>query len=181
MEPAYPPITSTSHQGIEFIKDWEDFVPYVYDDQEKQPANKKTRVTMENRAHVKGIETIGYGFTLRYNRQFEEYISNKELLLSKEEAETHLKSILSNDYCKAAARSVGGYLSAQHQFDTIVSIIYNMGAGGFEKTGIYRAIIESDMAKAAEEIYNIGLGTGHAKRRAAERTLFKDGRYEKRT
>lgn len=65
----------------------------------------------------------------------------------------------------------------QGQFDALVSLAYNIGAGAFRASTLLRLLNRGEYAKAAEQFdrWNRGGGRvlpGLVKRRAAERKLF---------
>jgi lysozyme len=103
-----------SKRGIEFIKSFESFSPIIY----KCPA---------------GVYTIGYGHTLRY---FE-----KDYKISREEAE----KLLFQDICLASdvvIRNIRIKLT-QNQFDALISFVFNVGSGAFQRSSLRHKINSS--------------------------------------
>lgn len=72
---------------------------------------------------------------------------------------------------------------AQHEFDAVVSLSYNIGIGAFSKSTLLKKINAcAYLATAAEfDKWNQGGGKvmlGLVRRRAAERKIFETGIYE---
>lgn len=139
-----------SKNAIELIKKFEGFIktPYFC------PAHKLT---------------IGYGHLISAGEKF----PKKGISLG--EAEELLKddALIARN---AVMRMVRVTLS-QNQFDALVSFVYNIGEGNFEKSTMLRLINAGDIKNAAEEftrwIYAGGkIQNGLLKRRRAERDLF---------
>ena len=66
---------------------------------------------------------------------------------------------------------------AQHQFDALVSFVFNVGGGAFRKSTLLEKLNRADYAGAANELSrwvkaNGRVLPGLVKRRAAERALF---------
>jgi lysozyme len=141
----------TSQRGIDLIKEFEGFCPIVY----RCPG---------------GVYTIGYGHT-----------RGVELgdICTKEEAEQYLKEDL-RDAEEMVEHLVKVPLK-QHQFDALVSLIYNIGAGNFYSSTI-REVINSQ-SKDIEEYRKAWMMwvkskkkvlKGLIRRRTAEFELFCD-------
>lgn len=141
----------TSQRGIDLIKEFEGFCPTVY----RCPG---------------GVYTIGYGHT-----------RDVELgdMCTKEEAEQYLKEDL-RDAEEMVEHLVKVPLK-QHQFDALVSLIYNIGASNFYSSTI-REVINSQ-SKDIEEYRKAWMMwvkskkkvlKGLIRRRTAEFELFCD-------
>jgi lysozyme len=70
----------------------------------------------------------------------------------------------------------------QHQFDALVSFVFNIGVGAFAKSTILKLLNQCDMAGAAKQFarWNKVKGRivgGLIKRRALERRIFERGLY----
>jgi lysozyme len=84
-----------------------------------------------------------------------------------------------------AERAVSAAVSApltQEQFDALVSLAYNIGAGAFKASTLVRLLNQGDYDGAAEQFarWNIAGGQVNAalvSRRASERALFTGGTY----
>lgn len=114
-----------------------------------------------------GKLTIGYGHLIRENERF--------VSLSEAEAE----ALLAQDVKLAEAiikRKVTVTLN-ENQFAALVSLIFNIGSGGFEKSTLLQVLNRGDLAGAADEFprwNKIGrqASDGLSRRREAERALF---------
>lgn len=149
---SYPPgpiaDLRTSDSGIKALKDFEGFRPRPYRD-------------------VGGKLTIGYGHLMRRGSFYTE--------LGKTEAE----NLLREDIRVAEAvlkRHVQVKLS-QHQFDALVSLIYNIGPGQFAESTLLRKLNKEDMDGAAAEFLRwnrVGSETveGLISRRKKEKDMF---------
>src|SRR5215208_2193530 len=103
-----------SNDGLEFIKNFEAFIPFVYDD--FAPSKEW------NGGKVKGTLTIGYGHT---NAAKDPTKIVKGLRITEKQA----SEILRNDLApaeKAVTDAVSVPLT-QHQFDALVSFKFNTG------------------------------------------------------
>lgn len=112
------------------------------------------------------VRTIGYGST-RYAKVFDE-ISHATALELLQVDVAHAEHVVE--------RLVAVPLN-QHQFDALISFVYNVGAGNFARSTLLKHLNAERYAHAAEEFkrwtYAGGLSLrGLAKRREAERALF---------
>jgi lysozyme len=112
------------------------------------------------------VWTIGYGHTST---------AKEGMLISEGQAEELLKRDL-RDFEIAVIKAVIVPLT-QHQFDALVSLTYNIGAGAFTRSTLVKRLNEGDYAGAACEFdrWNKGGGRvlpGLVKRRDEERKLF---------
>ncbi|MDL4916159.1 MAG: lysozyme [Enterobacterales bacterium endosymbiont of Blomia tropicalis] len=136
-----------SHNGLEIIKNFEDLKTSAY----CCPA---------------GIWTIGYGHT--HN------VSSGDICTSLQ-AETWLK-----EDCQVAEIVIETNVKVllnQHQFDALVSFIFNVGAGNFVRSTLLKKLNVGDYVGAASEFGRwINAGgvplDGLRKRRITERKLF---------
>jgi lysozyme len=144
---------------LEFIKSWERFEPEIYPDQ----ANKRT---------------IGYGHKLLPGEaeKFQHGIDKNTA-----------QRLLASDVSKAEAtvRNLVKVPLTQRQYDSLVSLVYNIGSGNFaESTALkqlkdrnYRAaadaiLLWNKVTKDGEKVTSDGL----VNRRRAERNVFLDGK-----
>ncbi|MGL4561919.1 MAG: lysozyme [Brevinema sp.] len=111
-----------SKRGLDLIKKWESFVPYSY----KCPAN---------------INTIGYGHVILKNETFPNTIS-------KEFAE----ELLIKD-CKIFEQEILRHhlILNQHQFDALVSFVFNIGGEAFAKSTLLKHLKENKYLEASKE------------------------------
>ena len=117
-----------------------------------------------------GVWTIGYGHT--------KGVGPNSRRLTEREAAKLLEQDLDRTYERAvAALPMAGDLN-QHQFDALVSFVYNVGPGAISAdTGIGRALRARDYARAADELLRWDKAGGRVlagltRRRQAERKLF---------
>ena len=114
-----------SPRGINFIKDFERYVPFVYDD--LRPARGKYGYREWSGEHPRGTLTIGYGHTnaaggLRIKLG---------LRISEEQACEVLRQDL--EPVMAAVRKLVRVPLTQGQFDALVSFTFNCGEGNLAK------------------------------------------------
>lgn len=136
-------------KGLELIKKFEGFVPCEY----VCPAGKRT---------------IGYGHLVKDGEMFPSELSERE-------AEELLKEDLG-----AAEEAVIRFVDVPltpNQFDALVSFVFNVGAGRFERSMLLRRLNAGDYAGAAKEflqwVYADGQRLeGLVRRRHAEKALF---------
>jgi len=170
---------STSEKGIEFIKGWEDFESKPYNDGDKDAA------TCEKR----GFCTIGYGHLIA--RTCCEDITIPDEFkngIDKAKALAILKKDLKR-FEKAVRRDITVNLY-QHEFDALVSLLFNNGAnflnvGGANKgdTKIKKNINNKKYEDGAEEFRDVTKSNGKVmnglvKRRKAEINMFKNDVYD---
>ena len=156
------PPRKLSKKGAEFIARYEGFVPYPYND-------------------AAGHATIGYGHLLHHgpvtdaDRKHWGRITREEgLALLRKDAQTAADAIY---------RLVRPRIMSQSRFDALVSFVYNVGVGAFEKstllkrlnsgrarTGAHAEFLKWD--KAGGRIL-----VGLQRRRTAEARLFATGEY----
>ena len=140
----------TSTNGIEFIKSFEGFIPYAYDDLTEKRVNKGDP--------CKGTLTTGYGHT-----GSDVY---KGQTCTKEEATKWLAEELST--CEKAVSKYKGL--NQNQFDALVSFSYNCGSGALAK--VMQVADPTEKMKLYTKSKGIEL-KGLVRRRKAEIDLFK--------
>lgn len=120
-----------------------------------------------------GVPTIGYGHT-------------KGVLMGDKITQKQAEEFLLDDLHEAelcVMRSVP-YGLAPHQFDALVSLIFNIGTGAFRKSTMLKKLLESDILGAANEFNRWNKITQNGKkvvskgltaRRGRERALFLTG------
>ena len=141
----------TSQAGIDLIKQFEGFRSRAYQDSA-------------------GVWTIGYGTTAGAGMKV-----HPGMTISREQAEKYLRDHLLHVE-RAADRLVSVPLK-QHEFDALVSFIYNVGDGAFSKSTLRRKLNAGDRKGAADEFLRWNKAGGRVlaglkRRRKAERRMF---------
>lgn len=123
---------------------------------------------------VAGVPTIGFGQTHYADGR---RVTMDDRALTQEEAETLFRSVLST-----YERGVSDALMvnvAQHQFDALVSLAYNIGIPNFHNSTLLRKLNQGDFAKAAAHFADWKMGGRPRReipvlvaRRAREAALF---------
>ena len=119
------------------------------------------------------IPTIGYGST--YYRDVKKVTLNDKTI-SQDEANSLLEHIVNRDFADKIFPSIKVKVS-QNQFDAMVSLAYNIGAGAFLKSTLLKKVNAGDFVGAGEEFlrWNKAGGKevlGLTKRRQREKQLF---------
>ena len=114
-----------SKTGLDFIKSFESFVPYVYDDKR---APVKGKYPEWKGGAVRGTLTIGYGHT---NAAKHPLKIDKGLRISEAEGCDILDVDL--DECEADVNRLVTVPISQGQFDALASFTFNCGAGNLKK------------------------------------------------
>lgn len=143
-----------SSNGIELIKQFEglSLVPYLC------PAN---------------IPTIGWGNTFYENMK---KVTLQDEPITRERADSLFNFLVTTNYVNVVNRLVIVDIN-QNQFDALVSFVYNIGSGNFEKSTLLKKVNQSDFIGASLEFekWNKANGkilNGLTKRRLAEKELF---------
>ena len=139
----------TSQAGIDLVKEYEGLRLTVYKDSAGKP-------------------TIGYGHLIKPGENFSTGISAKKAEL-----------MLANDLL-ATEDSVQRLVNlplTQGQFDALVSLVFNIGAGQLQKSTLLRKLDTGDLAGAAEEFLRWNKAGGKVveglrRRRIAEKKMF---------
>lgn len=123
---------------------------------------------------VAGVPTIGYG-TTRYPDGSMVRLGDK---CTEAQAEEYLRDDVAG--CEEAVNQYIGVPLSQAQFDALVSLVYNIGAGAFSESTLRRKLNAGDYQGAAVEfdrwVHAGGRKVGGLiKRRRAERELFESG------
>ena len=142
-----------SPRGLELIKDFEGFSSSAYLD-------------------VVNIPTIGWGNTF-YEDGTKVKLGDQ---ISKTDALKLLEVVANRDFADWIFLSIKVKVT-QSQFDAMVSLAYNIGAGAFLKSTLLKKVNAGDFAGAGEEFlrWNKALGKevlGLTKRREREKQLF---------
>lgn len=158
-----------SKAGLDLIRSFEGFVPYVYDDL-RPPVNGKYREWKGET--VKGTLTIGIGHTDAAKHPL-------KCTLGLKVTEDQACEILDVDLDEVeddVNRLVKVPLT-QGQYDACCSLVYNIGAGNFSRSSILKKLNKGDYngARAAFDLYVKSKGVtlwGLQRRRDAEQALF---------
>lgn len=137
-----------SDQAAQLIKQFEGFSAVPYED-------------------AAGHMTIGYGHRILPDECFE--------AISEEEAQALLCRDM--EEAEAAVNALVEVDLDQHQFDALVSFVYNIGAGAFSRSTLLRYVNNEDFGRAAAQldrwVYAAGERLrGLESRRKAEKSLF---------
>jgi lysozyme len=89
-----------------------------------------------------GVLTIGYGHTNLSGVKPKVYPG---MTITAEQADQILRDTLAAVYEPAVQRNVKVPLT-QHQYDALVSFVYNVGEGNFKKSGVLRAVNSKNYA-----------------------------------
>jgi GH24 family phage-related lysozyme (muramidase) len=166
----------TSPRGVQLIKSHEVFVPWTYDDL----ATPSRRVPSGHRVAppytggpVKGTLTIGYGHTAAAG----DPIPVAGMDITEDEAEKILRRDLAK-FEQAVNRMVTVELT-QNQFDALVSFVFNVGPGAFQRSTLLRHVNARrfDRVPAAFMQWTRSKGRelpGLVKRRRDEVALWRD-------
>jgi lysozyme len=152
-------VDKISHRGLEFITEFEGFVNHPYND-------------------PSGYATIGVGHLLHmspvtsHDKAHWGTITKEEgIVLLRKDVDSFVKTV--NSVVKVPLN--------QNQFDALVSLAFNIGAGAFSKSTIVRLLNKKDYKGAAAAwtadatIFNKSAGKvlpGLTRRRKEERALF---------
>jgi lysozyme len=144
---------TVSEHGLDFIKSFEGYVGHPYQDSV-------------------GVWTIGYGHT--------EGVTRNSARITEKQAAQLLADDLRDSY--AAAVNERRYpFTEHHQFDMVVSFVYNLGVGMLDTSHTFGAdMARHEFTAAAESMlmYDMAGGQvlpGLARRRQAEREVFLNG------
>lgn len=158
-----------SERGLDFIKGFESFVPYVYDD--LVPA-RKGRYAEWDGGPVKGTLTIGIGHTDAARHPLK---ITKGLRITEAEARGILAEDLSE--CEEDVRRMVNKPLTQGQFDACVSFVFNCGAGNFKAIAKRINAGNYASARAAFDLYVKSKGVtlrGLQRRRDGEQAMWDD-------
>ena len=156
-----------SERGLDFIRGFESFVPYVYDDM--VPAHRG-RYSEWDGGPVTGTLTIGYGHT---NAAKHPLKIRQGLRISETEAEEILDVDL--DECEAAVTDLVKVPITQGQFDALVSFAFNCGTNNLKNIVARLNRGNAAGARAAFDYYVKSKGVvmrGLQRRRDGEQALW---------
>lgn len=114
--------------------------------------------------------TIGYGST--------GHGIAKGVVWTRQEAETRLEADVIRFAAGVASATAPAHSTAQHQFDAMTSLAYNIGLGNFQKSTVLRKHLTGDKIAAANAFAAWNKASGHVmagltRRRAAEAELYR--------
>lgn len=120
-----------------------------------------------------GIPTIGWGNTFYENMK---KVTLQDEPITRERADSLFNFLVTTNYVNVVNRLVIVDIN-QNQFDALVSFVYNLGSGNFEKSTLLKKVNQSDFIGASLEFekWNRAGGkvlNGLTKRRLAEKELF---------
>lgn len=168
--------------GLDFIKGFESFVPYVYDDL-RPPVRINGRLQYREWKpgdDVRGTLTIGYGHTddARYDLGFKLRNVPRGFRLTEAQASEILDVDL--DECEEAVQRLVKVPIDAGQYAGIVSLTFNFGIGNLTKSTLLSRLNRRDYkgARAAFDLYVYSKGKrlrGLQRRRDGEQDLWDRG------
>ena len=119
------------------------------------------------------IPTIGFGNTFYENMK---KVTLQDETITEERADSLFNFLVTTNFVNVVNRLVIVDIN-QNQFDALVSFVYNLGSGNFEKSTLLKKVNQSDFIGASLEFekWNRASGkvlSGLTKRRLAEKELF---------
>lgn len=120
-----------------------------------------------------GVPTIGWGNTFYENMK---KVTMQDEAITRERADSLFNFLVTSNFVNVVNRLVIVDIN-QNQFDALVSFVYNLGSGNFEKSTLLKKVNQSDFIGASLEFekWNKANGkvlNGLTKRRLAEKELF---------
>lgn len=120
-----------------------------------------------------GIPTIGFGNTFYENMK---KVTLQDETITEERADSLFNFLVTTNFVNVVNRLVIVDIN-QNQFDALVSFVYNLGSGNFEKSTLLKKVNQEDFIGASLEFekWNRASGkvlSGLTKRRLAEKELF---------
>ena len=119
------------------------------------------------------IPTIGFGNTFYENMK---KVTLQDETITEERADSLFNFLVTTNFVNVVNRLVIVDIN-QNQFDALVSFVYNLGSGNFEKSTLLKKVNQEDFIGASLEFekWNRASGkvlNGLTKRRLAEKELF---------
>ena len=120
-----------------------------------------------------GIPTIGWGNTFYENMK---KVTLQDEPITEERADSLFNFLVTTNFVNVINRLVIVDIN-QNQFDALVSFVYNLGSGNFEKSTLLKKVNQSDFIGASLEFekWNRASGkvlNGLTKRKLYEKELF---------
>lgn len=119
-----------SARGLDFIKGFESFVPYVYDD--LRPPVKGKYVEWKPSHGIRGTLTIGYGHTDAANYKLPFRLKDAPDGFTITEAQASEILDVDLDECEDDVNTLVRVPLTQGQFDALLSFVFNCGAGNLK-------------------------------------------------
>lgn len=168
-----------SSVGLDFNKGFESFVPYVYDDlvPARRVGGRLVYREWKPGDPIVGTLTIGYGHTddARYDLGFDLANVPPNFRLTEAQA-AHILDV-DLDEVEQSVNQLVKVPITQGQFDALVSLTFNMGAGNLKKSTLLARLNRGDYdgARAAFDLYVKSKGVtlrGLQRRRDGEQDLW---------
>lgn len=163
--------------GLDLIKSFESFVPYVYDD--KRAAVRGVYREWRRGDPIKGTLTIGYGHTdaAKFDLGFPLHDVPPGFRLTEAQA-CHILDV-DLDECEAAVNRLIKVPVTQGMYSATLSLTFNFGEGNLAKSTLLARLNRKDYAgaRAAFDLYVYSKGEfmkGLQRRRDAEQALWDD-------
>ena len=120
-----------------------------------------------------GIPTIGFGNTFYENMK---KVTLQDEPITEERADSLFNFLVTTNFVNVVNRLVIVDIN-QNQFDALVSFVYNLGSGNFEKSTLLKKVNQEDFIGASLEFEKWNRASrkvlsGLTKRRLAEKELF---------
>ena len=120
-----------------------------------------------------GIPTIGFGNTFYENMK---KVTLQDETITEDRADSLFNFLVTTNFVNVVNRLVIVDIN-QNQFDALVSFVYNLGSGNFEKSTLLKKVNQEDFIGASLEFekWNRASGkvlSGLTKRRLSEKELF---------
>ena len=120
-----------------------------------------------------GVPTIGWGNTFYENMK---KVTLQDEPITEERANSLFNFLVTTNFVNVVNRLVIVDIN-QNQFDALVSFVYNLGSGNFEKSTLLKKVNQEDFIGASLEFekWNRASGKvliGLTKRRLSEKELF---------
>ena len=149
----------TSENGLKLIQEFESFVNAPYLDSAR-------------------VWTIGYGSTYYPNGK---PVTGRDKPITREYAETIQRHVIATDFepviNELLKKEIASGFVNQNMYDSIVSLVYNIGVSGFKRSSVLRLLKQGDKVNASNAflLWNMAGGKvlrGLVRRRGRERKLF---------
>ena len=149
----------TSENGLKLIQEFESFVNAPYLDSAR-------------------VWTIGYGSTYYPNGK---PVTGRDKPITREYAETIQRHVIATDFepviNELLKKEIASGFVNQNMYDSIVSLVYNIGVSGFKRSSVLRLLKQGDEVNASNAflLWNMAGGKvlrGLVRRRGRERKLF---------
>jgi lysozyme len=157
-----PRLLGISRRGVDLIASFEGFVPYAYND-------------------AAGHATAGYGRLLHFGpvtaADVAKYGNRSAPRLSRSKARQMLREDIHEKAADHVRRLVKVKLT-QNEFDALVSLVFNIGPGGFASSTVLRELNKGHRKRAGLAFLMWSKAGGQTllgllRRRRAERKLFR--------